>query len=293
MEPLTLPIGVPPGEYRIGYLSSSNGTQQLQPLNLSNPNPTLRIGVEESQALAVGKSSEKPAKAATRDPIEEDPRHLRNRVEFEAIRMADQTVSTKHLLAKRLQIQQELGEGFVLNRAYRQETEQLIRLVGETSRQTLTQARANIKHAQEIADAVVESGRKNAQPPDSTGPVVSLLGQLLTLITTAIGPGKRSKGEPILDAILGGDEGDDKKLATVLAELKKAKRRLAEAEKASTSTKKSATKSKGKKQRQGKSNAAKSNAAQSKPKPSSGATKSEAKSATKKSQKQLPAKGAR
>lgn len=247
LEPLTQPFGLPPGEYRIWYLSDPQNGQPIAAANPALPHPTIKVSAEASVALAPGKpqSPEKPAaKVQHIDPLDTDPDHLRHRVEFEAIRMADETVMNKQLLPRPGLRTREIGEGFVLNRAWRQETEQLVRMLGATHRQTLEQSKQTLLQAKETAQLLIEAGKAQpAPPPDHMTPFLGLMGQVVGMIGGALsGRGRKAgKGEEILEALVGNaddGEGDDPESPTRQAlrrmqqELESVKKRLAKKQKA-------------------------------------------------------------
>lgn len=233
LDPLTLPYGLPAGEYRIGFLSEPHGGQAIAPNNPANPSPTVRLAAETGVALAPGKAPpEKPAKAQL-DPIELDPDHLRHRVEYEQIRMADQTVKNKQLLPRAGMRTREIGEAFLLNRAWRQETEQLVRMVGTTQRQSLEQTQQTLKHAKETATLLHEAAKQTPPPPpDHVTPFMGLVGQLIT----AFAPnGRQSEGtEGVLEALVGEKRapggGDATSLKGMRAELARLRKALARKE---------------------------------------------------------------
>lgn len=319
LDPISMPMGLQPGEYRVGFLAESASNLPLQPRNLNNPHPSIRITNADSQSLAVAPSQaekEKPVKQAKeRDPIDEDPEHLRNRVDFEATKMVDQTITTKHLIAKRLDQARELGEHFVLTRAHRQEWEQVMRVASQNQRETLAHQRENLayqrtmmKHAQEMTDMLMETTRRYAQPPDPQGTFTGMFGQVLTLITSLVNGGK-DKGEKVFDAILGSDDDDATKLQAIKKKLKLLQQQVAEKE-AEQATKKPRT-TRRRKKRDTVSEAR--SAARKKPAASKGTKKTPSKKAaaskdkkgaeergsqegakagsSKKTRKQLPAKG--
>lgn len=233
LDPISTPFGLLPGEYRIGYLSEISSNQPLQPRSISIPAPTIRISGSEGQALAVTPApAEKSQKSVTskNDPIDDDPDHLRNRVEFEAIKMADQTVTNQQLVAKRLTRNRELGELLVYARAHRQELEQNLRFMSQMSREMLSRANTSAQ--------LLEARRG---PEEQTGPFVGILGQILQLLNSAVS-GSKGKGESILDALVSGEE--DGKLAELMKEVKrlKAKTRRAETKSKSKAKSKSSTK---------------------------------------------------
>ena len=219
LEPFSAPFGLPAGEYRLYFLSDVQNGQSVAPSNPANQSPSIRITAEASVALAPGKpqsgdkSGDKPVKSVQPDPLVMDPEHLRHRVEFEAIRMADQTVKNKQLLPRAGLRTREIGEGFVLNRAWRQETEQLVRMLGQTHRQTLEQSRQTLLQAKEAAQMLIDAGKAlPVPPPDHMTPFLGLMGQVVGMIGGALSGRSRkpgSKGEEILEALVGTDEGED------------------------------------------------------------------------------------
>lgn len=272
LDPISTPFGLQPGEYRIAYLPEVASNIALQARSVANPTPTIRISASDGQALAVAPApTDKGSKtsAAQRDPIEDDPEHLRNRVEFEAIRMADQTVTNQHLVAKRLVKNRELGELLVYARAHRQELEQNLRLMSDMGRSMLNRANETAQ--------LIEARRG---PEEQTGPFVGILGQLLQLLNSAVS-GSKGKGETILDALVGGD--DEDKLAAVLKELASLKRKAGRAHKAKEDDgKKSRKPAKTKKSAQSAKSAKKTTSG-----PPKGSTQTKGKSSAR---KQLPAR---
>lgn len=323
-EPLTLPFGLQPGEYKIGFLSDIAGGQSIASNNPSNPTPTVKITAEAGVALAPGKPAapEKPAKIERIDPLDLDPVHLKHRVEYEAIRMADQTVKNKQLLPRQGLRTREIGEGFVLNRAWRQETEQLVRMLGATHRQSLEQSQQTLAQAKLAAQHMIEAGKAMPQPaPDHMTPFLGLMGQVVGMIGGALsGRSRRAgKGEEILEALIGANDEDGEQetdsparqaLKAMKEELARTKKRLAAKKAAIARAAAKKDKPKGKKKpapptkkpakKKAKPDPKKKTSAKAKPKtPPKPARRSGSSDAAKrkgaepKKTKQLPAKGAR
>lgn len=294
LEPITVPFALPPGEYRIGFLADPVSNQQLAPNNPANPAPTITITADAGAALALGKSA--PAEKAPKppppaDPLLNDPDHHRHRVEWEAIRMADQTVKNKALLPRAGMRTREIGEGFVLNRAYRQEHEQLLRTVGNIQQQSLDMSRKTLDFVQESAERMMAVSRQAPPPPPDH--VTPFVGLVTTAIKTFGGAfeGRRSKrkGDPVLDALVGRDEDDEDEesdtgaespeLRAARAELAKVKKQLAKRRRGqsddqasrSEKGKRKAANTRGRQKSKSKSTAADS-------KPNSGGTKSKRRS---------------
>lgn len=300
LDPLTLPYSLPAGEYRIGFLSEPHGGQAIAPNNPANPSPTIKITAETGAALAPSKpQQEKPAKAQI-DPLELDPEHLRHRVEYEQIRMADQTVKNKQLLPRAGMRTREIGEGFLLNRAWRQETEQLARMVGATQRQALEQTQQTLKHAKETASLLHDAAKQTPPPPpDHVTPFLGLVGTLIT----AFAPNGRKDGdsEDVLEALVGSSsapaDGSPKPLKEMQAELARLRKALARkegaAKKASRQDKKNGTSREPSSERPKKTRAKgtkkKRPTPRSKPAPSTADTQKE--QTAEKTREQLPAKG--
>jgi hypothetical protein len=153
LEPFQPPLWAPPGLYHVCYLPHVNSDSALPGKNPRDPFPLLRLDSALSPATDVGsgrvpvqmstpspvpaleaRAAVKPAQTLDAshasqwssqpdDPLDRDPEHLRNRVEHMAQMMKDQIATNRQLAGKELMVHRELGEAFVLSRAYRQELE--------------------------------------------------------------------------------------------------------------------------------------------------------------------------
>lgn len=61
------------------------------------------------------------------DPLTNNEEHLKNRIQFERVRMFDENITSEHLIGKRLVRNQEIGESFGVAKAWRQENDVLRR----------------------------------------------------------------------------------------------------------------------------------------------------------------------
>lgn len=148
--------------------------------------------------------------------------------------MADQTVKNKALLPRAGMRTREIGEGFVLTRAYRQEHEQLMRTMSVMQRETMELARKSLTFANEAADRMMEAGRQvPPPPPDHLTPVMNFFTTAVTTLGEVV-HGRKSKnrpGDPIMDALVGADSESDSKpdsdeLRAARAELAETKKQL-------------------------------------------------------------------
>ena len=189
----------------------------------------------ESISVKTEAAGDKPIRADRRDPITDHPGHLTNRVEYEQIRMADETVRSKHLLGKNLGQIEDMAATLLYAKAWRQEGEQVIR-AADQERRLLTDELLR------LTNLIVHerTGQRPQAAPDPTTSTLSFLGQVIGLIGAAVSPAiakhQREKHDPILDAFLHGTEEenqspDSPSLATLKKEIDKAKTELEEAKK--------------------------------------------------------------
>lgn len=253
LEPFQLPLGVPKGSYRLGFLNSMIHGEQLAPLVTGTAPPTIEIYEDKpddtSQALT---KSERQDARVEADSIKrlllEDPTHREDVVDYQRERMADQISENRQLLGKRITYTQELAETFVLHRAWRHDLESMQRIVSETHVKTL-------KAADELQDAALRSVAKakklseeSSSPASNLPAILSTVSEGFQFLGGLLGGRRRGKkGERPIDAVFGGDDEDEdgdttaatlKKLAKENEELRK---RLDEAEQKRAMANQSAT----------------------------------------------------
>jgi hypothetical protein len=164
------------------------------------------------------------------DPIQHHPQHIANRLEFEAIKMADESLRSKHMLDKGMATQAEVAQAYVLNSYARQEVQRSYQLAGQ-------QTEAMINIARMHAADLVENGRKNAElarqlaerhgPPDQSATLLTgLKDVLVTLVGVFAARGGTFTGEPQGDSVL-----DGLRAKAQDAEIAQAEREIAEAKK--------------------------------------------------------------
>lgn len=230
LEPLSVPYGLPPGEYQIGYLNACSSKHPLPPRSSENLRPVLRVESPDGAALSLARHADDRRDARlARAPRGRDVDSLPAPSEFEATRRADEPITTKHLIGTQLQHLTELGEAFVYVRAHRQEFEQGMRMMYEMAERNLRLARMTVAHTQEVEALQADARRQNAPPADPVGSFFSTLNQLLPLLTVVLRAGHED-GETGLGALLGGSSnntGSSEGLTALLAEVKKLKRQLA------------------------------------------------------------------
>lgn len=225
LEPFTAPTGIPAGDYSLVFRETAWSPINLPPLIPTEPPPVVRLGGRMDPAGVVhlvGKD-EALAKQSKSDPLLHHPDHVSNRVAFERTKMFDENITSEQLIGKSLAANREIGEAFVLSKAWRQEAENTA-----VARKFLQDE--NLR----LAKIIQEERLMRAVPAESAGaPVLSFLGQLVALIAPALTPSlaKRIGGaEPVLDATIGSDEESEveKETKKAKSDLKDAKDRIEE-----------------------------------------------------------------
>lgn len=226
LEPFTAPKA-PGGSYSLHFLTQPIGGSTVSPLYPHLGAPTITVPAAAtagnvSQSLTVKVESQPERRAERFDPIDDHPEHIANRVEFEKIRMADQTIKAKHLLGKNLGQVEEMAGTLLYAKAWRQEAERT--MAGrDRDREKLTDEILRLT-------ALVVHERETRQPtppppPDHFTPTLGLLGQILGMAGAALSPAiakqQKEKGDPVLDAVVG-SASEEPNLATLKAELAKA-----------------------------------------------------------------------
>ena len=130
LEPFQYPYALPMGSYRLFFTNSIHESSALEQKIPGTPPPTIEIWQSETHIAArtelaahpadEGKSSVAETKPA-REKWQDDPRHINDRIEYQAERFSDELQENKALVGKRLRHSAEVAEGFVLQRAYRHE----------------------------------------------------------------------------------------------------------------------------------------------------------------------------
>jgi hypothetical protein len=129
LDPFEEPHSTPPGSYQILYREHRWSTSSLPPLDPTQPHPILRItGTYGNQTVTAPQGAVKEDQLAKRgDPLMHNEEHIKNRVQFERVRMFDENITSEHLIGKRLVVNQEIGESFLVAKAWRQENDVLRR----------------------------------------------------------------------------------------------------------------------------------------------------------------------
>ena len=230
LEPFK-PPGCPGGSYSLCFLSDASSNQTLSPAIPNFGYPIIPVpasdGSVESAALAKKEAAAVGTPPKQPDPLLTNPDHIRNRVEYEQIRMADETVRSKLFLT-------DLGQSLAYVQFWRRESQAAM-----TSQQEIAQReRERAERDRQQAEAEVQRLSKQlreermerpAAAPDNFATSLAFLGQLAGLAGTALSPAiakqQAGKSDPVVDALIGAS-GEGERTSTESAALQTTKREL-------------------------------------------------------------------
>lgn len=240
LEPFKAP-SCPAGSYTLAFLDDPSSNSPLKPAVAGFGAPIIPVpacdGSVENTALAKQTAAAVPTKQP--DPLLTNPDHIRNRVEFEQIRMADETVRSKLHMT-------DLGQTLLYAQAWRKEAQAAMSSQQEMAARERERAERD-RHAAEAESQrlskLVRDERMDrpAAPPDHFATSLAFLGQLAGLAGAAMSPAiakqQAGKTDPIVDALIG--SGGEERTPTDNAALQATKREL-ETARAELATKKAA-----------------------------------------------------
>lgn len=216
LDPFEEPPRLPPGLYSVAYREHAYAHASLPPLVPNEQPPTIRIGDPSVTAVATrhNKGSGAIATRDSGDPLLHNKQHLNDRIGYLRTKMMDENIVSEHLIGKQLVKNSEIGEAFIVAKAWRQEAENVAR-----SRMLLQEDNLRLaKQLQEERLAFPKPAEGNANS------FMAFASQLLGLIP-ALAPAlaKRSGIESMLDPTIG-----ESSESQVEREIKAAKQELAE-----------------------------------------------------------------
>ena len=230
LEPFRPPV-CPGGSYSLGFLDETTGTRALNPAIATFGYPIIPVpasdGSVESTALARKEAAAVGTPPKQPDPLLTNPDHIKNRVEYEQIRMADETVRSKLFLT-------DLGQSLAYAQFWRRESQAAM-----TSQQEIAlRERERAERDRQQAEAEVQRLSKQlreermerpAAAPDNFATSLAFLGQLAGLAGTALSPAiakqQAGKSDPVVDALIGAG-GEGERTSTESAALQTTKREL-------------------------------------------------------------------
>lgn len=223
LVPFQPPFRVPMGQYYVNYLEHVNSDNRLPGKNPRVPAPILNL-FEPHQAASrprhlpvstpmpspmgiaapssvpplplsppLPRSNPPQPSEPTRrkeDPALSDPEYVKHRVEYLKQTMKDQIVTNRQLAGKQLTIHQEMGEQFVLSRAYRQELASTSHHSNEVVRRGLELSREVMNMTMEQAEMVkarMLEYTKPTRPIDYVPAIVELLKETAPIVRDLIG----------------------------------------------------------------------------------------------------------
>lgn len=220
--PFQEPLGVPPGTYRLGFLSGTGGDT---PIFLGTHEPPPQLTIDGGTDAAPTDARALTPKKAETDPLLSDPEHHRDRVEAARMRMADDAVLNTHLVGKQITNSQEHAEAMLTARFWRQESQITTQRFSEIQRRQFDDVSemqtVMIKSFLRQFATFEELSQKAMRGEANSGErsqFWGVLGQLLALLSD----GKRSG---VLDALVGTDM-NDKKLEDARKLLAETKREI-------------------------------------------------------------------
>jgi len=224
LEPFD-PPDAPPGSYQLYFCAGPNGGTQLPSLNVGQPPPVITLDGEAGHLMKRGgeaaERTREPREHA--DPIATHPKHIANRLEFEAIRMADQSLKSKHILDKNMGMHAEVAQAYVLNTYARQEVQRSYDFANQQANNFMNLAR--IYSVEKVEDAKARAADLIPQRQQETAPILTVLKDIAVILAGSFVPmltGKQAgKRDPIMDAVI---EDEDPEIA-------KAKKDIADAKK--------------------------------------------------------------
>ena len=240
LEPFKAP-SCPAGSYTLGFLDSTSSNNPLAPAVAGFGAPIIPVpacdGSAENTALAKQTAAAVPTKLP--DPLLTNPDHIRNRVEFEQIRMADETVRSKLLMT-------DLGQSLLYAQLWRKEAQAAMlsqQEIAARERERAERDRLSAEAESQRLSKLVREERMDrpTAPPDHFATSLAFLGQLAGLAGAAMSPAiakqQAGKTDPIVDALIG--SGGEERTPTDNAALQATKREL-ETARAELATKKAA-----------------------------------------------------
>lgn len=230
MEPFK-PPGCPGGSYSLCFLSDTSSNQTLSPAIANFGYPIIPVpasdGSVESVALAKKEAAAVGTPPKQPDPLLTNPDHIRNRVEYEQIRMADETVRSKLFLT-------DLGQGLAYAQFWRRESQAAMQSQQEIAQRERERAERDRQQAEAECQRLSKQLREErmerpAAAPDNFATSLAFLGQLAGLAGTALSPAiakqQAGKSDPVVDALIGAG-GEGERTSTESAALQTTKREL-------------------------------------------------------------------
>ena len=127
LDPFQPPVTAPTGSYRIYYTLATNDSSALEQVPQGAPAPTVEIydpytlDSQKTNAHQIAQETKQELKQAAREKWQDDPQHVRDRIEYQAAVFANDLDENKVLLGRKMRQATEGVEGLVLARAYRRE----------------------------------------------------------------------------------------------------------------------------------------------------------------------------
>lgn len=243
LEPFKPPV-CPAGSYSVCFLEDTSSNRALSPAVAGFGFPIIPVpacdGSVENTALAKKETATVGTAAKQPDPLLTHPDHIKNRVEFEQIRMADETVRSKLHMT-------DLGQSLLYAQAWRKEAQAAMQSQAEMAARERERAERDRQTAeaesQRLSKLVQEERMQRPHaPPDHFATSLAFLGQLAGLAGSALSPAiaKQHGGkiDPVIDALIG-SPGEAERTPTDNAALQATKKEL-ETARSELATKKAA-----------------------------------------------------
>lgn len=222
LDPFQEPSKLPSGLYTVSYKEHEYAPYTLPPLVPGQPPPTIRVGDPTITAVQVSAPKEEGGMASRNvgDPMLRDEQHHRDRVSYLRTKMQDENITSEQLIGKQLLQNREVGESFVVAKAWRQEAENI-------SRSRMLLQEENLRLAKIIQEERMVVAKPAEAPPS---PMMTLATQFLGLVAPALLGKQGGFLEGILDAKIGSspDSQMDRDTKAAKEELAVARQKLAQ-----------------------------------------------------------------